>query len=96
MSEGEWNNSEGRCFGMLLNDNAVNLEGKGERLLAIFNAAAAPVQFNLPKLPNAADWQKEIDTSDPKQLQQVSIAEAHYMIPERSVVIFTQKPKLAR
>jgi glycogen operon protein len=96
MSQGEWNNSEGRCFGMLLNDNAVNREGKGERILAVFNSAASPVQFNLPKLPNAAEWQKEIDTGNPRQEEPVNVTKDSYTIPERSVVVFTQKPKLPR
>ncbi|HEX2639955.1 MAG TPA: glycogen debranching protein GlgX, partial [Pyrinomonadaceae bacterium] len=49
----DWSNSNARCFGLMLNGGAVvQLDGPKDnrRLLAVFNAHSAPVDFTLPAL----------------------------------------------
>jgi pullulanase/glycogen debranching enzyme len=80
----------------LLNEGAMDGRKTGKRLFAVFNAAATPVSFKLPELANGQGWQRVLDTSepslDPKQPSAVGKA---YQIPARSVVVFTQDPKLS-
>jgi isoamylase len=89
----EWENRGDKCLGMLLNEAAITGKKKGERLLAVFNSAASSVEFKLPELKGGTGWTRALDTSDPEAADKPLPAEARkYMIPARSVVVFTQKP----
>lgn len=89
----EWNNPDNKCFGMLLNEGAMEGKKTGKRLLAVFNAAAKPVSFKLPELAGGQGWQRVLDTAEPSldPKQPASVNKTHE-IPARSVVVFTQSP----
>lgn len=91
-SPADWNNPNDRCLGLFLNDGAVNGEGAGKRLLAVFNAASSPVDFVLPVLPGAATWERVIDTSDPGMEADAKEYKGSYRVPERATVVFVQTP----
>ncbi len=95
MSPEAWNSWDKKCFGMLLNEGAVGGKktgGKktGERLLAVFNAAAKPVSFDLPALPGGKKWERVLDTSEPALDKAQPVSDKTYTIPARSTVVFTQ------
>ncbi|MBU6474861.1 MAG: glycogen debranching protein GlgX [Alphaproteobacteria bacterium] len=89
MTENDWNSPWKKCFGMLL--SAAPEDGKsGQRLLAVFNAAANPVPFTLPPA-SGAGWERAIDTSEPDLKAPDAAAGKTYTVPARAVVVFTQR-----
>jgi isoamylase len=88
----EWANKGDKCLGMLLNEDAISGRQGGERLLAVFNSAASSVEYKLPTLKGASGWTREIDTSAPDAAPERHADGEKFMIPARSVVVFTQKP----
>ncbi len=92
-TQAEWDNRGDKCLGMLLNEAAITGKKDGERLLAVFNSAASSVEFKLPTLKGGSGWTREIDTSAPDAAPDNHSDGEKFMIPARSVVVFTQKPK---
>lgn len=92
-TEADWHNGENRCFGMMVNDGAVNGKGTGERLIAIFNAASNPVPFNLPALAGGDGWHRVLDTAEPDMKEDSKKLSGQYTVPARSVTVFVQTPK---
>ncbi len=95
----DWQRADNRCLGLMLNEGAAltkkAVRKEGESLLAVFNSAATPVDFTLPDLSCGDDWERVLDTSEPK-LDKDPVLKAEgsvYRIPEKSVVVFTQRPK---
>ena len=93
MPDADWHHPDKKCFGMLLNEGATEDKKTGEKLLAVFNAAAKPVSFRLPELEGNQEWQREIDTSEPSLNPKQAPPVRDYHVPARSVVVFTQAPR---
>jgi len=93
MPDAEWYHPDNKCFGMLLNEGATEGKKTGEKLVAIFNAAAKPVSFKLPELSGDEEWTRVLDTAEPALDPAQSAPVKTYNIPARSVVVFTQSPK---
>ena len=72
MSDEDWNNPEGRCFGLRLAGDAIEeLDDRGNRivddtLLILLNAHHEPVSFTLPAHRRKMRWQVVFDTFDPR------------------------------
>ncbi len=92
MQEADWKKPHDRCLGMFLNDGAVNGEGAGKRLLAVFNASGAKVDFKLPDLPGGGTWERVLDTAEPDLEKDPRALAGSYKIPEKSTVVFVQMP----
>ena len=72
MSDEDWNNAEGRCFGLRLAGDAIEeVDDRGDRivddtLLILLNAHHEPVPFTLPAHRRKVRWQVELDTFHPR------------------------------
>ena len=86
----DWSQPDNRCLGMFLNDGAINGEGAGKRLLAIFNAQATGVDFKLPELQGGGGWERVLDTSEPGLERDGRSLTGVYPVPEKSTVVFVQ------
>ena len=69
MATEQWEDSNARCFGMLLDGRAqesgVKRRGSDATLLLIYNAHHDVVNFPLPSVPEGRHWQGLIDTNRP-------------------------------
>ena len=87
MTTDDWNNPDNKCLGMVFNGAAVNIQGKGERLLVIFNAHSRPVDFTLPEVAKKKEWTCVMDTSQPKTHADFDI-QGTYKVPKKSTMVF--------
>jgi len=96
MSEGDWNNPEGRSLAMLLHGNAsgaLDERGRpvvGQTLVAAFNASPERAAFRLPRIPRPWRWFLAFDTTDPGEPDgRRTIGSGRiYQMEARSVVVF--------
>jgi isoamylase len=62
----QWNDPEGRCFGMLLDGRAqptgIRRKGSDRTVLLVLNAHPGPVSFKLPTVPGGKSWSLLVDT----------------------------------
>jgi isoamylase len=69
MTPEQWQDSNARCFGMLLDGRAqesgIKRRGSATTLLLIYNAHYDVVNFTLPAVPEGRSWIGLIDTNDP-------------------------------
>ncbi|MBI3440706.1 MAG: hypothetical protein HY052_02700 [Proteobacteria bacterium] len=86
----DWENPDNHCLGMVLSEGSNKDPGK--RLLAIFNAAAEPVPFVLPKPPDGETWRRVLDTSELTLEADGKKLSGTYTVPEKSVVVFVPSP----
>jgi glycogen operon protein len=98
-TDSDWGNPRARCFGLMLNGGAVaQLDGAKDnrRLLAVFNAHSAPVDFTLPALKGDSGWTRIMDTSEPELRQDTDKktykAGEDWSAKGRSVALFVQNP----
>jgi glycogen operon protein len=96
-TQADWDNAWAKCFGMMLNGAAVRgapgTPRNESRLLAIFNAHSAPVDFTLPDLPGAAGgWRRILDTAAPDAPGQTHAPGKPCSVAGRSVTVFVQSP----
>ncbi|HTK84584.1 MAG TPA: hypothetical protein VL625_05805, partial [Patescibacteria group bacterium] len=95
----DWSNPNARCFGLMLNGGAVvQLDGPKDnrRLLAVFNAHSAPVDFTLPALKGGSGWTRIMDTAEP-ELRMDSDKKTYkpgeeWAAKGRSLTLFVQNP----
>jgi isoamylase len=70
MSTEQWQDSNMRCFGMLLDGRAqetgVKRRGSDATLLLVYNAHFDVVNFTLPTVPDGTSWMGLIDTNQPE------------------------------
>jgi isoamylase len=90
MREAHWDDSNGRCFGMLLDGRAqetgIRRRGELATLLIIFNSWHDVVNF---KLPAAAGWTLRADTNFPDSTEEPQFAIGHvYEVTARSLLLF--------
>jgi glycogen operon protein len=69
MTEAQWQDSNARCFGMLLDGRAqesgIIRRGEDATLLLIYNAHFDVVNFTLPGVPQGRHWERLVDTGQP-------------------------------
>jgi isoamylase len=69
MTAGQWQDSNARCFGMLLDGRAqesgIKRRGSDATLLLIYNAHYDVVNFTLPSVAQGQNWTGLIDTNQP-------------------------------
>jgi isoamylase len=92
MAQGQWDDSNARCFGMLLDGRAqvsgIQRRGEDASLLLIYNAHYDVVNFTLPPVAEGRGWEALVDTNDP-DLQQASYEfDAVYAVTGRSFAAF--------
>jgi isoamylase len=92
MTQGQWDDSNARCFGMLLDGRAqksgIVRRGDDATLLIIYNAHFDLVNFTLPSIPDGVSWESIVDTNQP-ELQQESVSfGSAYAVTGRSLVAF--------
>ena len=70
MSDGQWQDANARCFGMLLDGRAqesgIKRRGGDATILLLYNAHFDIVNFTLPPVPESKSWERLIDTNLPE------------------------------
>ena len=92
MTQGHWDDSNARCFGILLDGRAqvsgIQRRGEDASLLLIYNAHYDVVNFTLPSVAEGRGWEVLVDTNEP-DLQQASYEfGAVYAVTGRSFAAF--------
>ena len=96
-----WNNSELRCFGLLLNGRAMReVDERGrpihdDVLLILFNAGHDPIPFILPDWPDDPAWEVLVDTADPTGNGGQQPTSEVYQIQPRSLTVLAERTALA-
>ena len=96
-----WNNSELRCFGLLLNGRAMReVDERGrpvhdDVLLILFNAGHDPIPFILPDWPDDPVWEVLVDTADPAGNGGRQPTSEVYQIQPRSLTVLAERAALA-
>jgi isoamylase len=70
MTQGQWDDSNAKCFGMLLDGRAqesgILRRGDDATVLLIYNSHFDVVNFTLPVVPEGLHWERLVDTNQPK------------------------------
>ena len=92
MEEGNWGDTNLRCFGMLIDGRAqstgVRQPGRDSTLLLVVNAHQDVVQFTLPKCAGGRGWSPLIDTNMLEDKARDFGAGETYQITTRSLLLF--------
>ena len=98
MSDEDWNAGYTQCLGVRLPGDLigeVNERGEpitGDSIVLLVNAHHEPIPFTLPSGGEGQEWERLIDTADPKvEAIKQKVAE-QYEIQGRSMVILRSKP----
>ncbi len=88
----QWEDPNGRCFGMLIDGRAqvssIGRPGAEATMLLIFNAHHDVVPFQLPSVPEGNHWNCLIDTDQPKQRKGQPLAfDSSFEVQGRSLVL---------
>jgi isoamylase len=87
----EWDDSQMKCFGMLVDENAVRNEvlstGDGAAVLLVLNAHYEAVNFMLPACPGGTTWARLLDTAS-DQSDYHGKAQEKYPLNSRSFALF--------
>ena len=92
-----WNNSELRCFGLLLNGRVMReVDERGrpvhdDVLLILFNAGHDPIPFILPDWPDDPLWEVLIDTADPAANGGRQPTSEIYQLQPRSLAVLAER-----
>jgi isoamylase len=77
MTQAQWDDTNARCFGMLLDGRAqetgVKRRGDDATLLLVYNSHFDVVNFTLPSVAEGLSWEAVVDTNQPVA-QQASCA----------------------
>ncbi|HET9717030.1 MAG TPA: glycogen debranching protein GlgX [Pseudolabrys sp.] len=105
MSSDHWHDSNGRCFGLLLDGRAqpsgIRRRGSEATLLLVFNAHNDVVVFKLPEVNGGRDWERLIDTNlpdedgDPEDRVRFGFGN-DYQVTGRSLLLFLLRPSRVR
>src|SRR6202012_3085849 len=92
MTQAQWDDTNARCFGMLLDGRAqetgVKRRGDDATLLLVYNSHFDVVNFTLPSVAEGLSWEAVVDTNQPVA-QQASYAFGKiYTVTGRSLVAF--------
>ncbi len=93
MSTEQWQDSHGRCLGMLLDGRAqstgIRKPGADATLLLIVNAHHDVVNFVLPQVPEGEYWTCLIDTNRPELRDREPLAfGSDFLVTGRSLLLF--------
>jgi glycogen operon protein len=93
MTDGQWEDTNAKCFGMLLDGRAqatgIKRLGSDATLLIVFNAHHDVVMFTLPQVPDGKHWVALIDTNDPDRVERPTFDFGHcYAVTGRSLLVF--------
>src|SRR3546814_10351331 len=71
MTPEQWQDSNARCMGMLLNGEVEDTRGNADEdvpevLLMVMNSHHEPVHFELPAVPTGGAWRRVFDTDSPE------------------------------
>ena len=93
MGPGDWDDSNTRCFGMLMDGRAqetgIKRRGSDATMLLVFNGWQDVVGFTLPDPPDGTGWTLLIDTNQPDLADEPSFKTGdRYDATGRSVLLF--------
>ncbi|MFC7398394.1 glycogen debranching protein GlgX [Chelatococcus sp. GCM10030263] len=93
MSQDQWEDSNARCMGMLLDGRAqptgIKRRGSDATLLIVMNAHHDVVEFTLPAVPEGKRWIGLLDTNDPDRTNAPTFDFGHvYAVTGRSALVF--------
>ncbi len=93
MAQEHWDDSNTRCFGMLLDGRAqetgIRRRGELATLLIIFNPWQDMVQFKLPPANGGGKWRLRADTNFPDSTEEPEFGVGHvYQVTARSLLLF--------
>jgi glycogen operon protein len=93
MSTEQWEESHGKCLGMLLDGRAqetgIRRKGGDATLLLVVNAHHDIVNFTLPQVPDGRFWTCMVDTNQPSIRGQERFEFGHeYSVTGRSLLLF--------
>ncbi|WP_062388857.1 glycogen debranching protein GlgX [Pseudomonas abietaniphila] len=89
----QWEDSNGRCLGMLMDGRAqetgIRRRGSEATLLLVVNAHHEGVNFTLPEVPEGVNWTCLVDTNQPeiKGKEQFEFG-TEYTVTPRSLLLF--------
>jgi isoamylase len=89
----QWEDSQGRCLGMLMDGRAqetgIRRPGADATLLLVVNAHHDLVNFRLPQVPDGGFWTCMVDTNQPAVRGQERFDFDHeYAVTGRSLLLF--------
>ncbi|KAA0695957.1 glycogen debranching enzyme GlgX [Halopseudomonas laoshanensis] len=93
MHEDQWQDSNAKCIGMLLDGRArptgMRRKGDDSTMLMVFNAHDDVVNFHLPEVPQGTHWICLLDTHRPElsHEEQHDLA-SQFMVTNRSLLLF--------
>jgi glycogen operon protein len=93
MTDESWNKGYVRCIGVRWSGDVIpELDERGERivgdtLLILLNAHHEPIEFTLPIQGPDTQWDRYLDTADPKKDEEFFPGGAHYPLQARSLVV---------
>jgi glycogen operon protein len=93
MTDEGWNSGFVRCLGVRWAGDVIpELDERGDKitgdtLLILLNAHHEPIEFLLPAQGPDTQWERFLDTSDPKKEEEFLEAGKKYPLKERSLVI---------
>jgi glycogen operon protein len=93
MNQEQWEDSNARCMGMLLDGRAqptgIKRRGADATLLIVMNAHHDVVEFTLPAVPEGKRWIGLLDTNDPDRTNAPTFEFGHvYAVTGRSALVF--------
>jgi isoamylase len=93
MAEENWHDTNGRCFGMLLDGRAqptgIRQRGTDATLLLVLNAHHDMVNFKLPEVVGGTGWMRLVDTNLPNpDDDEIFAFGVDYTVTARSLLLF--------
>jgi isoamylase len=92
MCQAQWDDTNARCFGMLLDGRTqktgVKRRGDDATVLLIYNSYHDVVNFTLPFVPEGLTWEGLIDTNQPDSQPASYSFDTVYAVTARSLVAF--------
>ncbi len=88
MTEDDWNFPESRFVAYVLGP----VQSGQAPLFIVLNAAADPIAFKMPKMPEYRNWRQLLNTADENRAEVELAASADTQAPSRSVLVFAGSP----
>jgi glycogen operon protein len=97
MQQGDWEDANSRCFGMLIDGRAqttgIRQRGQETTLLLVINGYHDVVSFKLPEWAGGDGWSLLIDTNRPEVESDDFEIGAEYGVTGRSLLMFQLRPE---
>jgi glycogen operon protein len=92
MTQEQWDDTNARCIGMLLDGRAqetgIKRRGENATVLLIYNSHYDVVNFTLPSVPDGRIWEGLVDTNQPDAPPATYVFETVFEVTGRSLVAF--------